>query len=553
MKLPYIIIIDDDIQVLRAIQRDIRNKYRDEYKVAATESANEALELIKELKLKNEEVALFISDQRMPEMEGIRFLEKASEIFPVAKKVLLTAYSDIDAAIKAINNVKLDYYLLKPWHPAEEKLFPVVNDLLDEWHAFYKPDHEATRIIGFQWSPKSHRLKEFLSGNLVPYIWMDIESNAEAEKYLISANALKTDLPLVVFKDGSFIKDPSLSDLAAQVGLQQKATKEMYDVLIIGGGPAGLAASVYGSCEGLKTLLIEKSNPGGQASSSARIENYLGFPHGLSGAELTQRAITQTLRFGTEVLTPMEVKSITVKDGYKITEMKDGSQVYSRAIVIATGVSYKSLEIAGLDQFTGAGVYYGAAGIEAHACRNEAIYIVGGGNSACQAAMYMSKFAKEVNILIRRDSLSQVAANYLVQNISRTPNINVIPHTDVVACSGSSVLETITLKNAKSGEEQTVPTKALFVYIGMRPGTAWLNDTVLKDEKGFIVCGSDLQKDKSFNTFWKLKREPYMPETSIPGIFASGDVRFGAMTGISSAVGEGSMAIRFVRKYLQEI
>jgi len=553
MKLPYIIIIDDDIQVLRAIQRDIRNKYRDEYKVAATESANEALELIKELKLKNEEVALFISDQRMPEMEGIRFLEKASEIFPVAKKVLLTAYSDIDAAIKAINNVKLDYYLLKPWHPAEEKLFPVVNDLLDEWHAFYKPDHEATRIIGFQWSPKSHRLKEFLSGNLVPYIWMDIESNAEAEKYLISTNALKTDLPLVVFKDGSFIKDPSLSDLAAQVGLQQKATKEMYDVLIIGGGPAGLAASVYGSCEGLKTLLIEKSNPGGQASSSARIENYLGFPHGLSGAELTQRAITQTLRFGTEVLTPMEVKSITVKDGYKITEMKDGSQVYSRAIVIATGVSYKSLEIAGLDQFTGAGVYYGAAGIEAHACRNEAIYIVGGGNSACQAAMYMSKFAKEVNILIRRDSLSQVAANYLVQNISRTPNINVIPHTDVVACSGSSVLETITLKNAKSGEEQTVPTKALFVYIGMRPGTAWLNDTVLKDEKGFIVCGSDLQKDKSFNTFWKLKREPYMPETSIPGIFASGDVRFGAMTGISSAVGEGSMAIRFVRKYLQEI
>jgi len=553
MKLPYIIIIDDDIQVLRAIQRDIRNKYRDEYKVAATESANEALELIKELKLKNEEVALFISDQRMPEMEGIRFLEKASEIFPVAKKVLLTAYSDIDAAIKAINNVKLDYYLLKPWHPAEEKLFPVVNDLLDEWHAFYKPDHEATRIIGFQWSPKSHRLKEFLSGNLVPYIWMDIESNAEAEKYLISANALKTDLPLVVFKDGSFIKDPSLSDLAAQVGLQQKATKEMYDVLIIGGGPAGLAASVYGSCEGLKTLLIEKSNPGGQASSSARIENYLGFPHGLSGAELTQRAITQTLRFGTEVLTPMEVKSITVKDGYKITEMKDGSQVYSRAIVIATGVSYKSLEIAGLDQFTGAGVYYGAAGIEAHACRNEAIYIVGGGNSACQAAMYMSKFAKEVNILIRRDSLSQVAANYLVQNISRTPNINVIPHTDVVACSGSSVLETITLKNAKSGEEQTVPAKALFVYIGMRPGTAWLNDTVLKDEKGFIVCGSDLQKDKSFNTFWKLKREPYMPETSIPGIFASGDVRFGAMTGISSAVGEGSMAIRFVRKYLQEI
>jgi len=521
MKLPYIIIIDDDIQVLRAIQRDIRNKYRDDYKVAATESATEALELIKELKLKNEEVALFISDQRMPEMEGIQFLEKANEIFPAAKKVLLTAYSDIDAAIKAINNVKLDYYLLKPWHPPEEKLFPVVNDLLDEWHALYKPDHEATRIIGFQWSPKSHRLKEFLSGNLVPYIWLDVENNPEAEKYLVSADALKTELPLVVFKDGSFSKDPSLSELAVKVGLQQKATKEMYDVLIIGGGPAGLAASVYGSCEGLKTLLIEKSNPGGQASSSARIENYLGFPHGLSGSELSQRAITQTLRFGTEILTPMEVKNITVKDGYKITEMKDGSQVYSRAVVIATGVSYKSLEISGLEEFTGAGVYYGAAAVEAHACRDEAIYIVGGGNSACQAAMYMSKFAKEVNILIRRDSLSQVAANYLVQNISHTANINVIPNTDVIACSGTTVLETITIKNAKSGEEKTVPAKALFIYIGMRPGSAWLNDIVLKDEKGFIICGSDLTKDKSFNTFWKLNREPFMLETSVPGIFAS--------------------------------
>jgi thioredoxin reductase (NADPH) len=553
MKLPYIIIIDDDIQVLRAIQRDIRNKYRDEYKVVATESANEALELVRELKLKNEEVALFVSDQRMPEMEGIRLLEKVNGIFPSAKKVLLTAYSDIDAAIKAINNVKLDYYLLKPWHPPEEKLFPVINDLLDEWHALYKPDHEATRIIGFQWSPKSHRLKEFLSGNLVPYIWMDIESNPEAEKYLISANVIRNELPLVILKDGSVIKDPSLSDLAAQVGLQQKATKEMYDVLIIGGGPAGLAASVYGSCEGLKTLLIEKSNPGGQASSSARIENYLGFPHGLSGSELSQRAITQTLRFGTEILTPKEVKTITVKDGYKITEMTDGSQVYSRTVVIATGVYYKSLEIAGLEQFTGAGVYYGAAAVEAHACRDESIYIVGGGNSACQAAMYMSKFAKEVNIVIRRDSLSQVAANYLVQNIGNTPNIHVITNTDVIACSGSSVLETITLKNAKTGEEKTVPAKALFIYIGMKPGTAWLNDTILKDEKGFIICGSDLAKDKSYNTFWKLKREPFMPETSIPGIFASGDVRFGALTGISSAVGEGSMAIRFVRKYLQEM
>jgi thioredoxin reductase (NADPH) len=553
MKLPYIIIIDDDIQVLHAIQRDMRNEYRDEYKIVATESALEALDLIRELKLKNEAVALFISDQRMPEMEGIEFLRKANEIFPEAKKVLLTAYSDIDAAISAINTVKLDYYLLKPWHPPEENLFPVVNDLLDEWHAGYKPDHEATRVIGYQWSPRSHRLKEFLSGNLVPYIWMDVENDPEASKYLVSAGCANPDLPLVVLKDGAVLKNPALPDVAAAVGLRQKATREMYDVLIIGAGPAGLAASVYGSCEGLKTLLIEKSNPGGQASSSARIENYLGFPNGLSGAELSRRAITQTLRFGTEILTPTEVDTITIKDGYKIIRLMDGSEVLSKTIVIATGVAYKKLEVPGIEKFSGAGVYYGSAAVEAHACRNAVIYLVGGGNSACQAALYMSKFASEVNIVIRRDSLSQTAANYLVENIRATPNIKVIGNTDVISCSGDSVLESVTLRNAKNGEEETVPAKALFIYIGTRPGTEWLKDTVMKDEKGFILSGSDVVRDQSFHKLWKLNREPFLPETSVPGIFASGDVRFGAMTGISSAVGEGAMAIRFVRKYLQEM
>jgi thioredoxin reductase (NADPH) len=552
MKLPYIIIIDDDAQVLRAIQRDIRNEYREDYKVVATDSALEALDLVRDLKLKNDTVALFISDQRMPEMEGIEFLEKANEIFPEARKVLLTAYSDIEAAIKAINTVKLDYYLLKPWHPPEEKLFPVVNDLLNEWLALYKPDREATRIIGFQWSPKSHQLKEFLSGNLVPYIWMDIESDPEAEKYLVSTSVSRSQLPLVVLKDGSYLSDPSLSELAGKIGLQQTAEREMYDVLIIGAGPAGLAASVYGSCEGLRTLLIERSNPGGQASSSARIENYLGFPSGLSGAELSRRAVTQTLRFGTEILTPKEVKTITLQDGYKITELTDGSVIHSKTIVIATGVAYKKLEIPGIDQFAGAGVYYGAASVEAHACRNEIIYIVGGGNSACQAALYISKFAREVNIIIRKETLSQTAANYLVENISSTANINIIGGTDVVACSGSTVLETITVRNSLTGKEQTLPAKALFIYIGTRPGTGWLNDLLLTDEKGFILTGGDLLKQKNFPGIWKINRDPMMSETSIPGIFATGDVRFGAMTGISAAVGEGSMAIRFVRKYLQE-
>jgi thioredoxin reductase (NADPH) len=553
MKLPFIIIVDDDVQVLRAIQRDIRNEYRDDYRVAATESAAEALELIRELKLKNEAVALFISDQRMPEMEGIVFLEKAKEIFPDARQVLLTAYSDIEAAIRAINNVKLDYYLLKPWNPPEEKLYPVLNELLEDWQALYKPDHEGIRVIGFQWSPQSHKLKEFLSGNLVPYLWMDVEENKEAEQYLASAKSTYSDLPLVILKDGSILSNPELPALAMSVGLQQKPLSEMYDVLIIGAGPAGLAASVYGSCEGLKTLLIEKTNPGGQASSSHRIENYLGFPSGLSGAELTRRAISQTTRFGTEILTPKAVKNISVKDGYKIVEMSDGMVVHSRSIIIATGAAYVTLPIDNIEKFTGAGIYYGSASVEAHACKNEMIYIVGGGNSACQAAMYLSKFAKEVNVLIRRDALKQTAANYLVENIGKTPNIKILTLTELTAVDGDKVLERITLKNCVTGEERTVPAKALFIYIGAKPGTSWLNDLVMKSENGFILTGREMTRDKSFQSVWKLEREPYMCEASIPGIFAAGDVRFGALTGISSAVGEGAMAIRFARKYLHEI
>ena len=553
MKLPFIIIVDDDEQVLRAIQRDISNKYRNQYRISATDSANEAIELIKELKLKNENVALFISDQRMPEMEGVTFLGKTKEIFPEAKLVLLTAYSDTDVAIRAINNLKLDYYLLKPWNPPDEKLYPIVDDLLDDWHAQYKPDHEGIRIIGFQWSPKSHRLKEFLSGNLIPYLWMDVEENTEAEKYLASTDVKLDDLPLVILKHGKWLTDPSLPELAAQIGLQQTASQKMYDVLIIGGGPAGLAASVYGSCEGLKTILVEKSNPGGQASSSARIENYLGFPKGLSGADLTRRAMAQTLRFGTEILTPKTVKSIHIQDGYKITEMTDGSQVNSRTVIIATGVEYTKLEIPGLEKFTGAGVYYGAASVEAHACKDEIVYIVGGGNSACQAALHICRFAKEVNIVIRRESITKTAADYLIKNISNTPNINVCTSTEVVGVDGENVLERITLKDVNTGEEKTVPAKALFIYIGAKPGTSWLNNLILKDEKGFIITGNELLKEKSFNTFWKLERKPLLPETNVPGIFACGDVRSNALTGISSAVGEGAMAIRFVRKYLEQM
>jgi thioredoxin reductase (NADPH) len=552
MKQPYILIVDDDEQVLRAIQRDIRNQYRNEYRVVATESAMEALELLKDLKLKTQAVALIISDQRMPEMEGIVFLEKAKELYPDSRQVLLTAYSDIEAAIRAINKLKLDYYLLKPWNPPEEKLYPVVNELLDDWQAQYKPDHEGIKIIGFQWSPKSHALKEFLSGNLVPFHWLDVETNDEAAKYLESAKVEKSSLPLVILPNGSFLTDPALPEIANSVGLKQTATEKMYDVVIIGAGPSGLAASVYGATEGLKTLLIEKKNPGGQAGNSARIDNYLGFPSGLSGAELTRRAITQTLRFGTEILTPQEVRKINTQNGYKIIELSNGNEIHSRTVVIATGVSYHKLEIEGIERFTGAGVYYGSASVEANACRNEIVYIIGGGNSACQAAMHICKFAKEVFMLLRRDAIKQTAANYLVEQITKTENIHIISNTEVKAVHGNELLEAVTLMNNKTNECKKVPAKALFIYIGAKPGTQWLDDTLMKDDKGFIITGRELLREKEFQKSWKLDREPYLSESSIPGVFASGDVRFNALTGISSAVGEGAMAIRFVRKYLQE-
>lgn len=553
MKRPFILLIDDDIQVLRALERDIRNQYRNAYHVAAANSGEEACELSSELKLKSEDVALFISDQRMPGMDGVTFLEKAKKIYPNAKQVLITAYSDIEVAITAINDIHLDYYLLKPWNPPEEKLYPIVDDLLMEWQSTFRPPHDGLKMIGFQWSPKSHILKEFLSGNLIPYAWIDVEAHPEGETYIESAHVSKADLPIVILKDGVVLKNPSRQELAATLGLKQLATEKMYDVVIIGAGPAGLAASLYGATEGLKTLLIERNNPGGQASSSARIENYLGFPSGLSGADLTRRALTQTMRFGTEVLTPQEVIGIRVQDGYKIIEMADGSEVFSKSVIISTGVAYRKLEVPGADTFTGAGVYYGSAAVEAHACKDEIIYIIGGGNSACQAAMYMSKFAREVNMLLRKEFLSELAASYLVDQITKVPNIHVLGNTEIVAMNGDTRLEQVTLINNKTNEEKVVPAKAVFVYIGTRPTTDWIKDFLLKDDKGFIITGQDLLKDAQFRAAWKLDRAPYISEASVPGVFVSGDVRMGALAGISSAVGEGAMATRFVRKYLEEV
>jgi thioredoxin reductase (NADPH) len=553
MKQPIIFSIDDDMQVLRAVGRDLKTKYRQNYRIISTTSAKEGLDALKELKNKGETVALFISDQKMPEMPGVDFLERAKEFYPEAKRVLLTAYSDTDAAIKAINAVKLDYYLMKPWDPPEEKLYPVVDDLLEDWHANHTPDFHGIRVIGYQFSPKSHQIKDFLAGNLFPYQWLAYETHEQA-KDLVELNDLTAaDLPVVFFEDGSFITSPNLPELAGRIGLNPKASAELYDVVIIGAGPAGLAAAVYGASEGLKTLLIEKRAPGGQAGTSSRIENYLGFPTGLSGADLARRAITQATRFGTEFLAPQEVVDIQLKDQYKIITLIDGSVVNTKSIVIATGVDYRQLETKGLSAFTGAGVYYGAASTEATVCKDGDVYIVGGGNSAGQAAMYLSKFAKKVRILVRSEGLAATMSSYLIDQIAGTDNIAVMPFTEITAATGGEKLEQLTLLNNQKNESTAVEARAVFIFIGAKPITDWLPVGVLRDNKCFVLTGRDLLQHGDFKKTWKYNREPFLLETSIPGVFAAGDVRANTMNRVASAVGEGSMAISFVHKYLAEV
>ena len=552
MKKPIILLLDDDPAVLKSVQRDIRSQYRKEYRIVATQSAKEALEALPEFKKKGETVALFLSDQRMPEMLGVTFLEQAKTHFPQAKRILLTAYSDTDAAIKAINDVQLDYYLLKPWDPPEEKLYPVLNDQLDEWKSSFVPEATGLKIIGYQWSPKSHEIKDFLSGNLMPYHWMNIQTNAKAGELLDLHGADQKNLPVVIFEDGSFLADPSTAEVGEKLGMSIKAKQSMYDVAVIGAGPAGLAAGVYGGSEGLNTLLIEKRAPGGQAGTSSRIENYLGFPKGLSGAELSRRAITQATRFGIEFLSPQEVVSIEVKDHYKIITLKNGDVVNSKTIVIATGVDYRKHPAKGIDQFTGAGIYYGAATTEASACTNEEIYIVGGGNSAGQAAMYLSKFAKTVYIAVRKPDLSSSMSQYLIDQIADTSNIELLGHTEITEVKGDQRLEEVVLVNNETKVEETKKAAALFIFIGAKPMTEWLELDIIKDRRGFLETGPMLTGYENFRKSWKLQRDPLLLETCIPGVFAAGDVRAGAMNRVASAVGEGSMAIKFVHEYLAE-
>ncbi len=552
MKKPIIIAVDDDAQVLAAIRGDLRSRYRNDYRIMASDSAKEALEAIKELKNKGEEVALFLSDQRMPEMLGVDFLEKAMTTYPQAKRVLLTAYSDTDAAIKAINDVQLDYYLLKPWNPPEEKLYPVIDDVLQDWLANYSPPFAGLRIVGYQFSPNTHNIKDFLAGNMFPYLFLNVENDTTA-KELVENNQLESkELPAVFFEDGSLLKNPNLKDIAQKLGLNVKAREDLYDVIIIGAGPAGLAAAVYGGSEGLKTLLIDRKAPGGQAGTSSRIENYLGFPKGLSGADLARRAITQATRFGIEFLSPLEVTKIDVQDSYKIIHLSDDSSIKSKAVVIATGVNYRKLSNKGMDALTGAGVYYGAATTEAHTCKDGDVYIIGGGNSAGQGAMYLSKFAKKVHIVIRRDSLATTMSSYLIDQINTTENIELIPNTEIIEAKGEGHLEQVVLRDNISGEEQEREARAIFIFIGARPYTEWTGQDFLKDGKGFLITGRDVLDNTNGTVQWRQNQPPYLLETSVPGVFAAGDVRSGAMNRVASAVGEGAISISLVHKYLNE-
>lgn len=551
---PALLTVDDDPEVLQAVARDLRQEYGSRFRVLRADSGATALDVLKQLELRNETVALLLVDQRMPQMSGVEFLEQAMELFPDAKRVLLTAYADTDAAIRAINTVKIDYYLLKPWDPPEERLYPVLNDLLDDWLSSFRPPFAGIRVIGNRWSPHSHQVKDFLARNQVPYQWLDIEQEEEARRLVLYAESdNNAQLPLVLFADGSRLIQPSNLQVAEKIGLKTQAELPFYDLAIVGAGPAGLAAAVYGASEGLSTVMIEKEAPGGQAGSSSRIENYLGFPVGLSGADLARRAVTQARRFGVEILTPQQVTGVRVEDPYRIITLADGSEISCHALMVATGVAWRKLDVPGIEKLTGAGVYYGAAQTEAMACSGEEVYIIGGANSAGQAAMYFSKYARRVTMLVRADSLTKSMSQYLIDQISSTENITVRVRCSVVEVKGETSLEAITIADADTGEKQTVPATSLFIFIGAMPSTDWLDGVVERDERGFILSGSDLIRDRRRPKGWTLDRDPYLLETSVPGIFVAGDVRHKSVKRVASGVGEGSIAVQFIHQYLSKV
>jgi len=553
MAKPVILAVDDDPQVLRAVERDLRRRYARDYRVLRADSGESALDTLGKLKLRGDTVALFLVDQRMPKMTGIEFLEEAIGRFPDAKRALLTAYSDTEAAIRAINEVGLDYYLQKPWDPPDENLYPSLDELLADWRADYRPPFVGLRVVGDRWSPESHRTRDFLARNRVPYRWMDVEGSEEAREIVASADHGAPKLPLVVYEDGSYDEAPDNLEIADKIGLQTRAGQQFYDLVIVGGGPSGLAAAVYGASEGLNTVLVEREAPGGQAGTSSRIENYLGFPAGLSGADLARRAVDQARRFEVEILTPQEVSGVRTEDPYRIVTLADGTEISCYALIVTTGVSYRKLDVPGAHDLTGRGVYYGAAQTEAFSCRDEDVYIVGGANSAGQAAMFFSGQARKVSLLCRSGDVRKSMSEYLVKQIEDRENIEVLVNSSVSAVGGEGHLERISIANSETGEVETVPANSLFIFIGAVPKTGWLDGLVARDERGFILSGPDLMPDGKRPKGWRPDRDPFLLETSVPGVFVAGDVRHGSIKRCASAVGEGSIAVQFVHQYLRDV
>jgi thioredoxin reductase (NADPH) len=553
MTRPVLLTVDDDPEVLRAVERDLRRHYGDRYRVLRAESGTAALDALRQLKKRNNAVGLMLVDQRMPQMSGVEFISQAMDLFPDAKRVLLTAYADTDAAIRAINQARIHHYLLKPWDPPEEQLYPVLDDLLEDWRSSFRPPFEGVRVVGNRWSRHSYQLRDFLARNHVPYQWVDVEGGDEARRLAKSLDGSDLRLPLVLFSDGTSLSEPTTAALAEKLGLRTRAEMAFYDLLIIGGGPAGLAAAVYGASEGLRTVMIEREAPGGQAGMSSLIENYLGFPSGLSGGDLARRAVAQARRFGVEILAPQEATAVRVDGPSRIVTLADGTELGCKALLVATGVSYRKLDIPGAERLQGSGVYYGAAMTEAASCKDGDVYIVGGANSAGQAAMYFSRYARHVVMLVRGASLSSSMSQYLIDEIKKSETIHVEPQSQVVEVHGDQHLEAISILCGASGASERVPAGALFIFIGAEPRTGWLAGVVERDELGFVLSGRDLMRDGRRPNGWTADRDPWMLETSVPGIFVVGDVRHGSVKRVASGVGEGAIAVQFIHQYLSGV
>ncbi|MFZ0953077.1 MAG: FAD-dependent oxidoreductase, partial [Candidatus Sulfotelmatobacter sp.] len=554
MAKPILLSVDDDTDVLRAIERDLRSHYGAEYRVIGSDSPEGALDLLKQLKVRNDSVALLLADQRMPRMDGVEFLQQAMEVFPSAKRALLTAYADTNAAISAINQASVNFFFLKPWDPPAEHLYPQLDDLLDDWQASYRPTFQGIRVLGTRWSPKSYELRDFLARNRVPYQWTDVELSAndpETKQLLEALGPEAANLPVVLFPDGTKLLEGVPAEVAQKVGLRTRAQTDFYDLAIVGGGPAGLAAAVYGASEGLHTVMIEREAPGGQAGMSSRIENYLGFPTGLSGADLARRAVVQAQRFGVEILA-QEVVGVRAEGPYRIIKMADGNEISCHALMIATGVQWRRLEAPGVDRLQGAGIYYGGGATEALSCKGEIVYVVGGANSAGQAAMNFAKYAERVIILVRGESLSSTMSQYLIDQIKETPNIQLWTHASLSEAHGDTHLEEISVLCSDTGKTERVPASAMFIFIGALPRTEWLG-IVERDERGFVLTGPDLMRDGQRPKGWALDRDPFLLETNVPGIFAVGDVRHGSIKRVASGVGEGSVGVQFIHQYLSKV